>query len=694
MQSIIRHRDLILPISIIGCLVVILIPLPTAVLDLLLAANITVGVLILLTTIHVASPIEFSVFPTLLLATTLARLVLNVATTRLILTGSEKGGLSSAGNMIESFGTFVAGDQVEVGLIIFIILVVIQFVVVTKGATRISEVAARFALDGMPGRQMAIDSDLNAGIIDEATARKRREELSDQADFYGTMDGASKFVRGDAIAAIIITVVNILGGFYVGVVHHGMSITASAGLYTKLTIGDGLVSQIPALLISLGAGFLVTRSSKPTNLPVQFLQQLFSHTRVLAVAGGFLLLLVLTNLPAIPVATLGTGCVGLAFLIEKQNDHRRKDEQARTAAAEAEANAIKPPRVEDFLAVDPMEISIGVGLLELADPAVGGDLMDRITSVRQSLASDLGFILPKVRVRDDRNLGEFEYVIRIHGNIVSRNQLRVSSLLASETDALTGHVEGEVDEGWGFGVQSKWIDPALREKAAVFGYTIREPVAVLSGHLERTAKLHADELLSRDATKHLIDEIRGVSPLVVDELIPDLMRVSQLQQILHRLLKEDVPIRQMSLILETLSDALAHTEDPEQLVEVVRQRLARTISSRYRDQNGVIHVMTLDPQKERVIADGFEFTEQGTIINCTPSQVEDFCMAIRTSLSDSFPDGMLPILLVNPRIRSGLQLMVTSLLPELRVLSYEEISDETQIESHGLIGDSKAAIAA
>ncbi|MGB1927016.1 MAG: FHIPEP family type III secretion protein, partial [Rubripirellula sp.] len=390
MQAIIRHRDLILPISLIGCIVVILTPLPAVILDMLIAGNITVAVLVLLTAIHVGRPLEFSVFPTLLLATTLARLVLNIATTRLILTGAARDGVSAAGNMIESFGTFVAGDRIEVGLIIFVILIVIQFVVITKGATRISEVAARFALDGMPGRQMAIDADLNAGVIDEQTAKARRDEITEQADFYGTMDGASKFVRGDAIAAIIITGVNIVGGLYVGVFHLDMTFSLAASTFTKLTIGDGLVSQLPALLISLAAGFLVTRSSKQTNLPIQILQQLLSNSRALSVAGCFLLVLVLTKLPAMPVMTLGAGCVGLALVVGRQQHQQQQleDEHANLAALEAE-NAARRPRIEDLLTVDPMEISIGVGLLDLADPSRGGDLMERITTLRQSIAADL-----------------------------------------------------------------------------------------------------------------------------------------------------------------------------------------------------------------------------------------------------------------------------------------------------------------
>ena len=687
MKSLIRYRDLVLPISMIGCLVVILVPLPTAVLDLLIAGNITIAVVMFLTTMYVAKPLDFSVFPTLLLATTLARLVLNVATTRLILTGAERNGSGAAGQMIESFGTFVAGDQVEVGLVIFVILVVIQFVVITKGATRISEVAARFALDGMPGRQMAVDSDFNAGVINEETARRRREEISEQADFYGTMDGASKFVRGDAIAAVIITVVNIIGGLYVGMVHLGMSLTSAASMFTKLTIGDGLVSQIPALLISLSAGFLVTRSSKPTNLPDQLLQQLLGNSRALFIAGGFLLILVITNLPAVPVASLGIGCVGIALVIGRHQKTLSEEENARILAIEAEKNAVTKSRVEDFLTVDPMEIAIGTGLLDLADPNRGGDLMERITKLRNIIASDLGIILPKVRVRDDRNLIESEYVIRVHGNVVSRKSLRTDSLLASETGDVTGHIEGGLDTELVQGVRSFWIDASQAEQAAIFGYTVQHSVEVLIGDLRKVVTRHADELLSRDATKHLLDELRTLSPMVVDELVPNVMKISEVQHVLQLLLQEDVPIRQMGLILETLGDVAAYSKEPEKLVELVRSRLARTISSRYRDENGVLHVLTLDPVIEARLCDGLEQTDYGTVVQWSPLKVESLCTAIGQTLENAGKVEEQPLLLVSPKIRSGLRRLIAPLLPELRVLSFGEISSQTKVESHGLVSE-------
>ena len=422
MSLIAQTRNLILPVALITSLLVILIPMPPALMDILLAANITMAVIVLLTTIYVNTPLEFSVFPSMLLVATLGRLVLNVASTRLILTRAETDGMMAAGGVIRSFGEFVAGDRIVVGLIIFVIIIVIQFVVITKGATRISEVAARFALDGMPGRQMAIDADLNAGIIDEKEAQRRRNEITQQADFYGAMDGASKFVRGDAIAGIIITLINIVGGLYVGMYEAGMNLSQAAQLFTKLTIGDGLVTQVPAFLISLAAGLLVTRSTQKVNLPVEFLSQLFSRPQALIVAASFLGVLIFTNLPAVPLLVIGACCTVLAVLLMRQ---AREAERRAAAAAQAESEQATQPeeRIEDYLAVDPMEMEIGVGLIRLADPQRGGDLLNRITGVRQGVASDLGIILPKVRIRDNMRLDENEYRIRISNNTVARSEV-------------------------------------------------------------------------------------------------------------------------------------------------------------------------------------------------------------------------------------------------------------------------------
>ena len=690
MNSWMRYRDLVLPVGIIMSLVVILVPLPPAMMDLFLAGNITVGVIVLLTTVYVATPLEFSIFPSLLLATTLARLVLNIATTRLILTGAGDNGMDAAGGVIQSFGEFVAGDRLEVGIIIFLIIVLIQFIVITKGSTRISEVAARFALDGMPGKQMAIDADLNAGLIDEKQAQTRRADVAAQADFYGAMDGASKFVRGDAIAGIVITAVNIVGGLYIGVVSSGMPVSEAARVFTKLTIGDGLVSQVPALLISLAAGLLVTRSATKTNLPVEFLQQLLSNPRALYVAGAFLLLLIVTNLPAAPMATLGFGCVGLAVMTGRQ----RRAAEAADAKADAERAAAEAApaekRIEDYLTVDPMQVSIGLGLLPLADPSKGGDIMDRITGVRNRIAGDIGIILPKVRVRDDTSLNQFEYEIQIGGNPIARDVLLPDKLLAIDNGGTTGVIDGMSTKDPTFGSPAVWIDPIRREQAAIYGYTTVGPGTVLATHLQDLSRRHADELLTRDATKHLVDELREVAPTVVDELIPGMMKIAELQQVLQGLLREDVPIRQLAMIMETLGDHAGKTKDPIFLGEYVRHRLARTISTRYRGADGKLHVVAMDAAMEDRIAAGVEHTDRGLFVRMSPQAVDTTCEQIGGGIKRLVAAGHAPVLLVSPRVRPGLRQLTVAALPRLKILSFNEITTDTQIESHGVVSDAPA----
>lgn len=685
-QHLARYRDLILPLAIVGSLVVILVPLPPFLMDLMLAANITVGVIVLLTTVYVGSPLEFSIFPTLLLATTLARLVLNVATTRMILSEAGKQGGGDLSGVIQGFGEFVAGDRVEIGLIIFIIIVVIQFVVITKGSTRISEVAARFALDGMPGRQMAIDADLNAGIIDEHDAQRRREEISRQADFYGAMDGASKFVRGDAVAGIFIMIINVIGGLYIGTYRNGMSFGEAASLFTKLTIGDGLVSQVPALFISLAAGLLVTRSAKSSNLPQEFMEQLLGNPRALAIAGVFLMFMMVTKLPALPMATLGIGCFGLAIVMSRQS--RRDDARAARQKEIEEQSAAAPAdkRPEDYLAVDPMELSLGWGLLALADPQRGGDLMSRITGIRNRIAEDIGVLLPKVRVRDSEDLEAHRYEFHISGARVGRGIVRPEQLLAIDSGMTTGVIEGETTRDPTYGQPAVWIDPARREQAAIYGYTIAEPNAVLITHLQRIVGKHADELLTRDATKHLLDELKEVSPAVVEELIPGQMKLSEVQQVLQMLLREDVPIRQLGIILETLGDHVGRTKDPIWLVERVRQRLARTISTRYRDQNDRLHVITLSPALEDVIREGVEHNESGLIVRLQPEAIEQLNRRILNAAKVLVTHGVTPVMLVDPRVRPAVRKLTLSAIPDLRVLSYLEITQDTAIESMGVAG--------
>ena len=632
-----RIQDLILPIGVIASVLVILAPVPARLMDLLLAGNIAIAAMMLLTTLCVRTPLEFSVFPSLLLTTTLFRLVLNVATTRLILTRAGSEGLLAAGGVVRTFGEFVTGggtgaDKVIVGLVIFSIIVLIQFVVITKGATRISEVAARFTLDGMPGKQMAIDADLNAGVIDQPEAQRRRGEITQQADFFGAMDGASKFVRGDAIAGIIMIFINIIGGLVIGIAENGMSFSQAISLFTTLTIGDGLVTQVPALLISLAAGMLVTRSSQASNLSSDVMRQLFSRPQTLAVAGGFFAILIFTSLPRLPLLLIGVACATASLTLFRRE---AKVQDAQTQK-QTEAARRAGQRVEDYLAVDPMELELGVGLIRLADARRGGDLLERIQRVRQTLAAEIGIILPKVRVRDNMRLEQNQYRIKIADVPVA---------------------QGAIDE--------KSLDPG-------------NTVAV---HLSDTVRRHADELLTRDAVKHLIDELRQTSPAVVEELIPGQMKLGEVQRVLQMLLREEVSIRQLGPILETLGDYISETKNTTELTEHIRRRLGRTLCRRYCDADNRLRVITLDPVLEERIRTTLEGDESGDGARFSPRDVSEICRAIEMEMKKLTAAGRPPIILVNPSIRSALKQLTAARLPQLVVLSYSEVTRDTRIES-------------
>jgi flagellar biosynthesis protein FlhA len=638
-----RSSDLILPLAIIASVMVIMVPLPAALMDVLLAGNIAVAVLVLLTTIYVRTPLEFSIFPSLLLATTLARLVLNVATTRLILTQAGHDGVYAAGRVVTTFSNFVAGNNLVVGLIIFAIIVVIQFVVITKGATRISEVAARFALDGMPGRQMAIDADFSAGAIDQHEAQSRRAEIAGQADFYGAMDGASKFVRGDAIAGLFITLINIVGGLVIGVGEMGMSFGKASSLFTQLTIGDGLVSQLPALLISLAAGLLVTRSTQRANLPREFVGQLFARPQALAVTGAFLALLVCTSLPKLPLLTLGGACLGLAHVMTRRETHQAEKDSQQQAQALAQAAQSAAEHDEQFLLVEPMEIELGVGLVRLADPNRGGDLLQRVQGVRRHIAGEIGILMPKVRMRDNIRLEPNQYRIKLADLPVAQGELDLHGARAGEAGA------------------------------------------ALVGHLTEVCRRHADELLTRDATKHLIEQLRATSPAVVDELIPHVMTLAEVQAVLQLLLREQVSVRPLGLILEALGDHASHTKSPVLLAEQVRQRMARQICGRYCDPSGELHVVTLDPALEDRIRDSFADDEQPLTNSMPPSTAEAVCRQIRAQVAGLSAAGRWPVVLVSPPLRVAVKRLTEHHLPELVVLSLNEVTRDTRVIPAGTV---------
>ncbi|MBN01222.1 MAG: EscV/YscV/HrcV family type III secretion system export apparatus protein [Planctomycetaceae bacterium] len=680
-----RASELILPIGLIICLLVVLSPVPPELLDLLLIGNIAISVIILLTTVYVAAPLEFSVFPTVLLATTLGRLVLNVATTRIILTEGSQG-ITAAGGVIQSFGQFVAGDQVLVGLVIFSIIAVIQFVVITKGATRISEVTARFALDGMPGKQMAVDADLNAGVITNEEAVARRNEITRQADFYGAMDGASKFVRGDAIAAVFITLINILGGLAIGIFQYQMSPLDAADVFTKLTIGDGLVSQVPALFISLAAGLLVTRSTQRTNLPVDFLSQLLNRPQVMWAAAGVLGLLMLTSLPRLPLFVLAVGCCGAAVLLRGPTHTAPEKSQSKKTSVKGEPQKLEP-RIEEYLAVDPVELELGLSLVRLADVKRGGSLLSRITELRQSIAVRLGLVLPKVRIRDNLRLDESQYRIKVNGNSVASAELPMDLVFMTGSRDQWPALEGKLIRHPAFSQPLLGVMPEQIQVAKQAGLEILDPLQVLLRHLRIVVNQHAPELLTRDATRHLVDETRKTSPAVVDELIPDIMKLSDVQRILQRLLSEGVSIRQLSIVLETLGDESDATKSDVELTESVRQRLARTICAQFRDERERLHVITLDPALEEQIQEAGQLRGRELMLDLPSQQVESICRSIDRELEQLRGQGRPEIVLVTPEIRPMVKRLTRHLLPQIIVLSYAEITAETKVVSLGIVSE-------
>jgi len=680
-----RVIDLILPILICASIAIFFVPMPIWLIDILLSLNITLGVIILLSTLFVTKPLDFNVFPTILLAATMFRLVLSIATTRLILSRAHEHGEEAAGHVVRNFAEFVAGGDLIVGLIIFVIIFIIQFIVITKGATRVSEVAARFTLDGMPGRQMAIDADVNAGLIDEKEAQRRRAEITQSADFFGAMDGASKFVRGEAIAGIIITLVNIVAGLFIGMVMHQMAFSDAATIYTKLTIGDGLVTQVPALLISIATGLLVTRSSHSTNLPEQFVGQLLSKPVVLYLTAAFLMVLMLTELPRGPLGFIAASSIGLALIMtQKQKKQQAASEQLEEAAAEQQQAKPSEDSPESHLRVEPMELELGIGLIPLADPAKGGDILDRIHRLRKEIASEIGIILPTVRIRDSMMLDTTHYRIKIAGQPIAAWLVHPDLFMAIDSGMAVGTVEGLEAIEPVFGTPVLWIDESVKEQAEIYGYNVVEPSAVIITHLLEVVRKHADEILTRDATQKLLQELKADSPAVVDE-VEKVLSLAQVQQVLQYLLREQVPIKQLGTILEVLGDYGGQTKDPIILTTFVRMKLARTICTRYRDDNGVLNVVMLDPALEDQIRGGFEHGPNGLFIRMSPQMKESLCKKILTEVNKLTEQNYPPVVLVNPQIRAALRLMTHATIPGLVVLSQAELTSDTTVTSFGYV---------
>jgi len=677
-----RNRGVLFPAAAAALIFVILIPLPTGILDFLLVTNILLTTVILMTVMYLRAPLEFSSFPSLLLAMTLLRLVLNTATTRLILSNGASG-TQAAGRVVEAFGIFVASNSLAVGVIIFLIITVIQFVVVTKGATRIAEVAARFTLDAMPGKQMAIDADLNAGIIDEADARRRREEIAQEADFYGAMDGASKFVRGDAIAGIVITFVNVLGGIYVGMVEGGMALRESLDVYTKLTIGDGLASQIPAFVLSVGAGMLVTRSTGKTNMGEEVLGQLLSKPVALTMAAGFLIVLTLTPLPSFPLITMATGCGLMAFFTRKS----QLSTVVKKAAEQRAKERAKPERIESHLEVDALELQIGLGLVRTVDRARGGDLLERISSLRKQIAIELGLVVPPVRIRDNTSLQPNQYAVLLRGQEVARGELYADQMLAIDSGLASEPLGGIETHEPAFGLTAWWIPPTERDRAERLNYTVVEPTGVLATHLTEIIKRHAAELLTRAETNKLLENLKQRNAALVEEVIPNLLKVGDVQRVLQNLLRERVPIRDLETILETLGDWAGKTKDAEILTEYARNGLARTICAQYKDGSRVIHCVTFDPATEDYIQGNIQRLEQGSTLAVPPDRQSELARKTRQQVETAAASagGGNVVVLCSPQVRLWVRRLIEPLLPQTAVLGLNEIVRGIEVQAHGVV---------
>jgi len=686
LQKIHAYRGYLAPVGFIAMMAVLLVPLPPILMDVLICLNIALSIIILLTTIYMDHPLDFSVFPSLLLATTLFRLVLNVASTRLILTADAtdpEAAATVAGHVIMAFGRFVAGNSLFVGIVIFLIMVIVQFMVITKGATRISEVAARFTLDAMPGKQMAIDADLNAGMIDEGEARRRREKIAQEADFFGAMDGASKFVRGDAVAGLIITVINVVGGFAVGVVSRGWDAGKTAEVFTKLTIGDGLTAQIPSFLIAIASALIVTRSGSREQLGHELADQVTSQPRGLILTGVFLCLLALTPLPKIPLLVTAAMLGAVGWGLARATRNRAEAVKAQAAAA---PKAPEAPPVETLLKVDVLELEVGYALVPLVDTTQGGDLLERISAIRRQLAVELGLVMPPVRIRDNIQLGANDYRVKIRGNVVAAGQTRPGKLLAMDSGISTGRIDGEATREPAFGLPAWWIDAASKTRAETLNYTVVEPSSVIATHLTELVRKHGDELLTRDEISNLLEQLKQTAPKLVEETVPAIIKPIDLQKVMQNLLRERVPIRDLESILETLADWGAKTKDLDVLTEYVRNALRRTICQQYASGSPPKLVcVTLDPSLEDQVSAYIERGPAGTVVNIPAAVAARVTEQIVKSLQRVTSLGHPPVIVCSPQVRAVIRQLVEPQLPTAAALGYNEIVSGVEVESVALV---------
>lgn len=673
-----KYTEIIVAFVTVGIIGIIIIPIPSAVLDILLVINISIGVIVMLLTLSTKNVLEFSTFPTLLLITTMFRLALNISSTRLILSDGE------AGSVIDAFATFVTGNNYIVGAVIFLIIVIVQMVVVTSGASRVSEVSARFTLDAMPGKQMAIDADLNTGLIDEQTAKMRRVNLQREANFYGAMDGASKFVKGDAVAGIIITIINLVGGILIFSMQ-GMGVLEALDKFGKLTIGDGLVSQIPALLISIASGILVTRSDDGQSFGKSVTDELFGTSQILMVAAAILLIIAMVPaFPTLPFLIISMIIGSIGYLLN-END------KAEVALVASNANATtindREKEIEGIstFQVEPISLEVGYGLIPLVDEGRDDNLINQITSIRKQCTNELGILVNPIRIRDNLQLAPNDYIIKIKGNKVAGGNIYINRFLALDPGSNDFVLEGIPTKEPAFGIDAMWIDENMKEKADLAGYTIVEPVTVFVTHLKEVIKENSPELLGRQEVKQLLDGIKEKYSVVLDELIPDILSLGEVQKVLQNLLRERVPIYDLVTILESLADNGTMTKDVEILTEHVRRALKRTIVKKYVNNDGKLDVITVHPDLEELIGNNIQRTMAGSMPVLKPNVITKIFDNLKRSNEVSLVNGSEPVILSSPRIRVALRNLISFNFPNIAVLSINEIPNDIEIEAVGLV---------
>lgn len=680
-------QQVAIPIALVGILAVLVLPIPTALLDVLLAANITVSLIVLFVSLFLARALDFSSFPALLLVTTLFRLSMNVATTRLILMNGDQG-IAAAGSVIQAFGQYVVGGNYAIGVVIFILISLVNIKVITKGSGRIAEVAARFTLDAMPGKQMAIDSDLNTGLIGEEEAKTRRKDLAREAEFYGSMDGAAKFVSGDAMAGIIITVINIVGGLFIGILQKDMHWVTAAETYTILTIGDGLVSQIPSIIISTAAGLIVARAASGADLSSEVIGQLTLSAKPLMLASGVCIgFAIIPGLPFLPFMLLGSFMGALAYIrrnaVKTEADNEAKTKNGTDGSTDSLPSPGSTEEVTKLLGLDTLELEVGYELVNLVDG--GGDLIDRIRSIRRQFAMDFGFIVPPIHIRDNVRLPSNSYRIMLRGTEIGRGELKPRYLLAMDPGNVQNPIKGLPTKEPAFGLDALWIQESDKESAQFSGYTVVDLSTVVTTHITELIRSHAHELLGRQEVQNLLDNLAKDSPKVVEELIPGLMTLGQVQQVLAQLLREQISIRDLRTILETLADWAPHTKHPERLAEYVRRKIARTITAKYVNQEGVLVLTNFTPALENQLIEAVQQTDDGSVLSLEPGYAQQVINKLNQAAERFLERGNTPLILVSTHLRPALARFIERFVPGYAVISHHEIALNTKVQSIGVV---------